>query len=299
MLLLEGKTLALEIQKRLSERLQALPNTERAPHLAAVFVGENPASAAYVRNKIRACEAAGFRSTLLKLPETTTQTELLAEIERLNADAQVDGFIVQLPLPAHIEEQAVTFAVSPDKDVDGFHPLNLGKMMLGADCFLPATPFGILTILQHYGISTAGKNCLVIGRSNIVGTPISLLLSRPNNATGNATVTLAHSRTKDLDRLLQEADIVVAAIGRANFVRGEQLKAGCVVIDVGINSVPDASTKTGYRLVGDAHFESVSQVASAITPVPGGVGQMTVAALLLNTWRAYCLRFGLEQAPII
>lgn len=299
MQILEGKSLAVDIQQRLRARVEALPAEQRKPHLAAVFVGDNTASAAYIRNKIRACEAAGFLSTLVKLDASTTQSELLAHIERLNADNAVDGFIVQLPLPAHIDEQAVTFAVSPSKDVDGFHPLNLGKMMLGVDCFLPATPLGILTMLRHYGIQTEGKNCVVVGRSNIVGTPISLLLSRPNASTGNATVTLVHSRTRNLDSLLQNADIVVAAIGKANFLRGEQLKKGCVVVDVGINSIADASTKTGSRLVGDVDFESASQVASAITPVPGGVGQMTVAALLLNTWRAYCLHTGSAFEAVI
>jgi methylenetetrahydrofolate dehydrogenase (NADP+) / methenyltetrahydrofolate cyclohydrolase len=296
MQLLIGKTLADDLQQQLfaAHKAQlAIRQDLRAPHLAAIFVGNNPASAAYIRNKIRACEQAGFTSTLLRFDESISQAELLAQIQELNQRDDVDGFIVQLPLPAHIDEQSITFAVNPDKDVDGFHPFNLGKMMLGVDTFVSATPLGILTILSHYGIDTQGKHCVVVGRSNIVGTPISVLLSRNSRPVGNCTVTLTHSRTADLAAETRRADILIAAIGKPNFITADMVKDGVVVIDVGINSVEDSSSKSGYRLVGDVDFDGVSAKASAITPVPRGVGPMTVAALLLNTWKSYCKKFDL------
>jgi methylenetetrahydrofolate dehydrogenase (NADP+)/methenyltetrahydrofolate cyclohydrolase len=298
MQLLIGKTLADELQTQLRHDVETIINakaaeniTLRVPHLAAVFVGENPASAAYIRNKIRACEQAGVRSTLIKLDASISQADLLAEIEKLNESKDVDGFIVQLPLPDHIDEQTVTFSINPDKDVDGFHPMNLGKMMLGVDTFIPATPLGILTILEHYGISTSGKHCVVVGRSNIVGTPMSVLMSR-NSKIGNCTVTLTHSRTVDLAAETQRADILIAAIGKPNFIKANMLKQGAIVIDVGINAVEDTSAKSGYKLVGDVDFDDVADKVSAITPVPRGVGPMTVAALLLNTKKAWDKRFG-------
>lgn len=294
MQLLSGKTLAEALQAQLRGYAEEMVANSglRKPHLAAIFVGDNPASAAYIRNKIRACEQAGFTSSLLRFSSEISEAELLAEIAKLNTDDEIDGFIVQLPLPKHIDEQAVTFAIAPEKDVDGFHPFNLGKMMLGVDGFVPATPFGILNILEHYGVETSGKHCVVVGRSNIVGTPISVLLSRSAKI-GNCTVTLTHSRTVDLAAETRRADILIAAIGKPNFITADMVKDGVVVIDVGINSVADASTKSGQRLVGDVDFEQVASKAAAITPVPGGVGPMTVAALLLNTAKAWSKRFGL------
>ena len=297
MQLLIGKTLADELQMQLRQDVDMIIEAKagenmalRRPHLAAVFVGDNPASAAYIRNKIRACEQAGFRSTLVKLAADISEADLLAEIEKLNTSDEVDGFIVQLPLPAHIDEQTVTFSINPDKDVDGFHPMSLGKMMLGVDTFIPATPLGILTILEHYGVSTSGKHCVIVGRSNIVGTPMSLLMSR-NSKIGNCTVTLTHSRTADLAAETRRADILIAAIGKANFIKADMLKQGAIVIDVGINAVEDTTTKSGYKLVGDVDFDDVAAKVSAITPVPRGVGPMTVAALLLNTKKAWDKRF--------
>lgn len=297
MQLLIGKTLADELQMQLRQDVDTIIEAKagenialRRPHLAAVFVGENAASAAYIRNKIRACEQAGFRSTLVKLAADISEADLLAEIEKLNTSDEVDGFIVQLPLPKHIDEQTVTFSINPDKDVDGFHPMSLGKMMLGVDTFVPATPLGIVTILEHYGISTSGKHCVIVGRSNIVGTPMSVLMSR-NSKVGNCTVTLTHSRTADLAAETRRADILIAAIGKANFIKADMLKQGAIVIDVGINAIEDATAKSGYKLVGDVDFDDVAAKVSAITPVPRGVGPMTVAALLLNTKKAWDKRF--------
>lgn len=285
--IIDGKQLALDIQAEIKEQVQTYTaNGKRAPHLVAVLVGDNPASASYVRNKMRACERTGFHSTLLQHPDTLSQTELLQVIHDLNADSKVDGFIVQLPLPDHIDEHAVTLAIDPAKDVDGFHPTNIGLMALGRPQFIPATPLGILTMLERYNIDTSGKHCVVLGRSNIVGTPMSILLSRKAKV-GNCTVTLTHSRTTNVEEEIQRADIVVAAIGKAGFVTGDMIKEGAVVLDVGINSVPDSSRKRGYRLVGDVDYDSVAPKASHITPVPGGVGPMTVTALLMNTLTSY------------
>lgn len=289
MQLLDGKVVSehikSEIKKQVEERTWA---GKRPPHLVAILVGENPASKAYVSSKVKTCAELGFESTLVTYDEHVTEEELLAKIQYFNKDAQVDGILVQLPLPAHISENKVIDTISPDKDVDGFHPVNLGKMMLGQPSFIPATPYGIMLMLQHYGIETSGKHCVVIGRSNIVGTPMSLLLSR-NTHPGNCTVTMCHSKTKDMASLVKQADIIVAAIGKPHFVTAEMVKEGAIVIDVGINRIPSDSTKSGYRLTGDVDFEGVSPRASYITPVPGGVGLMTICALMKNTLLANSL----------
>ncbi|MDX1683720.1 MAG: bifunctional methylenetetrahydrofolate dehydrogenase/methenyltetrahydrofolate cyclohydrolase FolD [Saprospiraceae bacterium] len=285
--ILDGKGLAKVIKEELAGQTETfVANGQRPPHLAAVLVGENPASQSYVRNKIRSCEKAGIKSSLIKLEESISQQALLDVVHDLNNQEDLDGFIVQLPLPDHIDEQEINLAIDYRKDVDGFHPVNFGRMVQGLDAFLPATPMGILEMLKRYKIETSGKHAVVIGRSNIVGKPISILLSRKADP-GNATVTLAHSRTADLGGLLRQADIIIAAIGIANFVKADMVKEGAVVIDVGINRVPDSSKKSGSRLVGDVDFEAVSPKCSYITPVPGGVGPMTVSSLLMNTIRAY------------
>ncbi len=257
----------------------------RAPHLAAILVGENPASQVYVGSKVRTCESLGFGSTLLRLPAEISEAKLLDEVQRLNADPTVDGILVQLPLPNHISEAAVINAIDPRKDVDGFHPMSQGKMLLGEDGFLPATPYGILLLLEHYGIRPGGMHAVVIGRSHIVGTPMSVLLSR-NSPTGNATVSLAHSRTRDLKSLCRSADLIVAAIGKPRFLTADMVKEGAIVVDVGINRIADASRKSGSRLVGDVDFDAVAPKCSWITPVPKGVGPMTICALMKNTLRA-------------
>ncbi|MBL0043124.1 MAG: bifunctional methylenetetrahydrofolate dehydrogenase/methenyltetrahydrofolate cyclohydrolase FolD [Flavobacteriales bacterium] len=257
----------------------------RAPHLAAVLVGNDGASKTYVESKVKACESVGFRSSLIRMPESTTEDELLARIKQLNKDKDLDGFIVQLPLPSHIDPEKVTLAISPDKDVDGFHPENIGRMVLGLDCFLPATPSGIVELLRFYHIETAGKHAVVVGRSHIVGTPMSILLSR-NAYPGNCTVTLAHSRSKNLAELTRQADILVAAVGRPEMITANMVKEGAVVVDVGIHRIPDASKKSGFRLVGDVKFDEVAPKCSWIAPVPGGVGPMTITSLLLNTLKA-------------
>ncbi|HHE64891.1 MAG TPA: bifunctional methylenetetrahydrofolate dehydrogenase/methenyltetrahydrofolate cyclohydrolase FolD [Bacteroidetes bacterium] len=260
----------------------------KTPHLAAILVGSDGASMTYVNSKVKSCEKVGFNSTLIDLPEDTTEEQLLNEIEDLNNDADIDGFIVQLPLPKQIDEQKVLMAVNPNKDVDGFHPVNVGRMALDLPTFLPATPYGILELLKRYQIETSGKNVVVIGRSHIVGRPMSILLSQKRDV-GNATVTITHSRTKNLQEITKEADIIVAALGKAEFLTGDMVKEGVTVIDVGITRVKDDTRKRGYRLAGDVDFESVSKKAAFITPVPGGVGPMTIAMLLKNTLLA-CTR---------
>jgi len=286
MAIIDGKALAETIKLEIREEvLQLKEQRKNIPHLAAVLVGNNPASESYVRSKVRSCEHVGFESTLIRKDDSITEEELLDIVKDLNEEDDVDGFIVQLPLPKHIDEHKVTLAIDPKKDVDGFHPVNFGRMAQGLPCFLPATPFGILTMLERYKVETEGKHCLVLGRSNIVGSPMSILLSRKAYP-GNCTVTLAHSRTKDIASELQKADIVIAAIGIPNYVSGDMIKEGAVLIDVGINRVEDGSRKRGYRLVGDIDFEACAQKASLITPVPGGVGPMTVTSLLLNTLSA-------------
>lgn len=290
MSIIDGKKLSQTIKEEIKAEVDKIrASNGNIPHLAAVLVGDNPASRSYVRNKVRSCEFAGFESTLIQKDSSISEEELLEIIQELNENEDVDGFIVQLPLPDHIDETKVTLAIDPAKDVDGFHPVNFGRMAQGIDCFLPATPYGILQMLERYNIETSGKNCVVVGRSNIVGTPMSILLSRKANP-GNCTVTLTHSRTRDLAGEILRADIVIAAIGIPNFVSADMVKEGAVVIDVGINRVEDPSRKSGYRLVGDVDFDAVSGKASYITPVPGGVGPMTVTSLLMNTLKAAKLK---------
>ena len=284
MQLLDGKLLAEQIRTEIKNEVEKrLQEGKKRPHLAAVLVGNNPASEAYVGNKIKSCDAVGFKSSLIRFDTDITEAALLETVQQLNADPDVDGYIVQLPLPKHIDEQKITLAIDPEKDVDGFHPTNFGKMTQGFPTFLPATPFGILEMLRRYNIETSGKECVVVGRSNIVGTPLSILLSRKG---WDCTVTLAHSRTRDLEAVCQRADILVAAIGIAHFIQPQHVKEGAVVIDVGMNRISDATTKSGSRLVGDVDFAAVAPKTSYITPVPGGVGQLTVAALMLNTLKA-------------
>lgn len=283
--LLDGKKTAALVQEAIAEEVrQIVAKGYRPPHLVAILVGNNGASMTYVNNKVTACERVGFASSVVNLPEDISQEVLLEEIEKLNKDKSIDGFIVQLPLPKHINEQEVLLTVNPDKDADGFHPTNFGRMALGLDAFIPATPYGILELLTQYKIPTDGKHVVVIGRSDIVGRPISILLSQKP---WNATVTLTHSRTQNLSKLTQEADIIIAALGIPNFLKAEMVKEGAVIIDVGITRVADASAKKGFRIVGDVDFEQVKQKASYITPVPGGVGPMTIAMLMKNTLNAY------------
>lgn len=283
MILLDGKKTSAEIKEEIALQVAELVRKDKKkPHLAAVIVGSDGASLTYVNAKVKACERVGFESTLIRLPKETTEEELLNEIEILNVDNDIDGFIVQLPLPDHIDEQKILMAVDPDKDVDGFHPTNVGKMALNLPTFISATPFGILELLERYKIETSGKDVVVIGRSHIVGAPMSILLSQKRTV-GNATVTLTHSRTKNLAEVTKKADIIVAAIGIPEFLKADMVKDDVVVIDVGITRIADSSRKNGFRLVGDVAFNEVSEKASYITPVPGGVGPMTIAMLLKNT----------------
>ena len=287
MTILDGKQTANDIKTELAVRVdQLILQGKRPPHLAAVLVGNDGASLTYVGSKVRSCERIGYESTLIQLPEKTTEAELLQQIDRLNANAAVDGFIVQLPLPKHIDEEKVLMAIDPDKDVDGFHPTNFGKMALDMESFIPATPYGIMELLRRYQIDISGKHAVVIGRSHIVGRPMSILLSRKSSP-GNATVTLTHSRTKNLADITKEADIVVSALGVPNFLKGNMVKKGAIIIDVGITRVPDSSHPKGYLITGDVDYERVKEKASFITPVPGGVGPMTIAMLLQNTYLAY------------
>ena len=265
-----------------SEVDQIIKNGERVPHLAAVLVGNDGASLTYVGSKVRSCEQVGFNSTLVKLPDDISQNDLLLKIEDLNNDDKIDGFIVQLPLPKHIDEDKVLMAVNPNKDVDGFHPTNFGKMALNMETFIPATPYGIIELLKRYNINTSGKNTVVIGRSNIVGRPISILLSRKGNP-GDSTVTLVHSRTNNLENFTKKADIIVSALGVPDFIKSSMVKDGVIIIDVGITRVKDDSHPKGYVIKGDVDFNSVKEKTSYITPVPGGVGPMTIAMLLKNT----------------
>ncbi len=286
MKILDGKQLAQTVKSEIAQRVKQIKlDGGKRPHLVAVLVGSDGASQTYVANKVKSCEEVGFKSTLRRLDESITEQELLAEIHLLNNDDDVDGFIVQLPLPRHINEQNIVQAINPEKDVDGFHPVNVGKMVQNLPTFLPATPFGILTLLKRNHIDTAGKHCVVVGRSNIVGMPMSILMARKANP-GNCTVTLCHSATPDLKKETLRADILIVALGRAEFITADMVKKGAVVIDVGITRVKDDSKKSGYSLKGDVKFDEVSKKASFITPVPGGVGPMTVASLLLNTLQA-------------
>lgn len=286
MQLLDGKELSKIIKQEIAQIVKEIRiHDGKKPHLAAILVGNDGASETYVASKVKSCEEVGFKSTLVRLPSDITEQELLAEIHLLNNDDDVDGFIVQLPLPVHINEQKIVQAIDPEKDVDGFHPINVGKMVQNLPTFLPATPYGILTLLKRNGIDTNGKHCVVIGRSNIVGMPMSILMARKDNP-GNCTVTLCHSATTNLKEEILRADIVIAALGKAEFVTADMVKKGAVVIDVGITRVKDASKKSGYSLKGDVKFDEVSKKASFITPVPGGVGPMTVVSLMLNTLQA-------------
>ncbi|WP_152286544.1 bifunctional methylenetetrahydrofolate dehydrogenase/methenyltetrahydrofolate cyclohydrolase FolD [Flavicella marina] len=283
MTILDGKQTSADIKAEIAEAVTEIKNKgDKTPHLAAVLVGTDGASMTYVGAKVKACNLVGFESTLIELPEETTEEKVLQVIEDLNNNPEIDGFIVQLPLPKHIDEHKVLMAIDPDKDVDGFHPTNVGRMALELPTFLPATPYGIMELLERYEVETSGKNVVVIGRSHIVGRPMSILLSQ-KRAAGDATVTLTHSRTKNLKEITKEADIIVAALGIAEFLTGDMVKEGVTIIDVGITRVDDASKKSGFRLAGDVHFESVSKKAEFITPVPGGVGPMTIAMLLKNT----------------
>ena len=283
MILLNGKKTAADIKEEIALEVRELKdNGHKTPHLAAIIVGNNGASITYVNAKVKACERVGFESTLIRLTEKVTEDDLLNEIAILNIDNDIDGFIVQLPLPKHIDEQKVLMAVNPDKDVDGFHPTNVGKMALNLPTFISATPFGILELLDRYNVETSGKHVVVLGRSHIVGSPISILLSQKRKV-GNATVTMCHSRTKNLKELTLQADIIIAAIGIPEFLKADMVKKNVTVIDVGITRLADSSKKSGFRLVGDVAFEEVSKKAEFITPVPGGVGPMTIAMLLKNT----------------
>jgi methylenetetrahydrofolate dehydrogenase (NADP+) / methenyltetrahydrofolate cyclohydrolase len=285
-MLIDGTQLAKTIKAEMAQEVEMLErNGGKIPHLAAVLVGDNPASEAYVRNKIKSCEQVGFKSTLIRREASISEAELLKIVADLNNDTDIDGFIVQLPLPKHIRDEHILLAIDPKKDVDGFHPTNFGRMAQGLPSYIPATPFGIMQMLERYNIPTSGKHCVVVGRSNIVGTPMSILLSRKAKV-GNCTVTLAHSGTIDLAAETRRADILVAAIGVARFITADMVKEGVTVIDVGMNRIVDATTKTGFRLVGDVDFEGVAPKSAFITPVPGGVGQMTVTALLMNTLKA-------------
>jgi methylenetetrahydrofolate dehydrogenase (NADP+)/methenyltetrahydrofolate cyclohydrolase len=283
MQLLDGKLVSAHIKEEIKKQVQEITAAgKRAPHLVAILVGENPASQAYVASKVKNCGELGFESTLVKYDTDVAEDVLLNKIKEFNQNQLVDGILVQLPLPKHISEDKVIETIHPSKDVDGFHPVNLGKMMLSLPTFIPATPYGILLMLQHYGIKTTGMNCVVIGRSNIVGTPMSLLLSR-NAEPGNCTVTLCHSKTKNMKEICQAADIIIAAIGQPKFVTADMVKPGAIIVDVGINRVESSETKSGFRLVGDVDFENVKDICSFITPVPGGVGLMTICALMKNT----------------
>lgn len=290
MIVLDGKIASAAVKEQLKTDIRSLAdNGKRAPHLAAVLVGTNGASETYVASKVRNCEEVGMLSTLVRLDEQVPEATLLATIAQLNLDPAVDGILVQLPLPKHISEQKVIEAIDPAKDVDGFHPSSAGKLVQGLPTFLPATPYGIMLMLEHFNIETRGKHAVVIGRSNIVGRPMSILLSS-NHPYGNCTVTICHSHTKNLTDMCLQGDIIVAALGRPEFVKGDMVKPGAVVIDVGITRVADATAKKGFRIKGDVDYAAVAEKASAITPVPGGVGLMTIAGLLKNTLQAYRLR---------
>jgi methylenetetrahydrofolate dehydrogenase (NADP+)/methenyltetrahydrofolate cyclohydrolase len=286
MQLMDGKSVSLAVRKDLAAMVEKhVGNGGKTPHLAAILVGDNGASQTYVASKVKACEEVGFRSTLVRLPGDVAEEDLLHQIRACNEDPDIDGILVQLPLPAHISEQKVIETIRVEKDVDGFHPESVGRMVQGLPAFLPATPYGILLLLEHYRIETKGRHAVVIGRSNIVGRPMSVLLSR-NDYPGNCTVTLCHSQTRDLKGLCLKADIIVAALGKPGFLTGDMVKDGAVVVDVGITRVPDPERKSGFAIRGDVDFDSVAPRCSHITPVPGGVGPMTIAALLRNTWLA-------------
>jgi len=283
MKILDGKKISNDIKDEITKEVAEIKaRGEKVPHLAAVLVGNDGASLTYVGSKVRSCNKIGFESTLIRLPEETTEEELLNQVSVLNNNKDIDGYIVQLPLPKHINEENVLLAIDPDKDVDGFHPTNFGKMALDMETFIPATPYGIMELLRRYNVDTEGKNTVVIGRSHIVGRPISILMSQKGKA-ANATVTITHSRTKNLEVYTREADIIVSALGSPDYLKGDMVKEGVVIIDVGITRVPDDTKKCGYYITGDVDFEDVKEKVSYITPVPGGVGPMTIAMLLKNT----------------
>lgn len=283
MILLDGKKVSNDIKDEITEVVTKMrENGEKVPHLAAVIVGDDGASLTYVASKVKACERVGFDSTMVRMPSTTSEEELLEKIYELNANPEIDGFIVQLPLPKQIDTQKVLLAVDADKDVDGFHPTNFGKMAMDMPSFIPATPFGILELLERYKVETAGKHTVVIGRSHIVGRPMSILMSRKGKP-GDSTVTLTHSHTKNIEEITRQADIIISALGVPNFLKADMVKEGVVIIDVGITRVNDSSAPKGYVITGDVDFDEVSKKASFITPVPGGVGPMTIAMLLKNT----------------
>ena len=284
--LIDGKKVAAEIKQEIAAEVnRMIADGKRRPHLAAILVGHDGGSETYVANKVKACEECGFTSTLIRFEDDVTEETLLAEIEKLNNNPEVDGFIVQLPLPKHISEQRLIEAIDYHKDVDGFHPINVGRQSIGLPCFRSATPAGIMTLLERYGIVTSGANCVVLGRSNIVGKPVASLLMQKANP-GNATVTVCHRDTKNLKEICRNADILIAAMGRPNSVTADMVKDGAVIVDVGTTRVPDASRKSGFRLCGDVDFEAVAPKCSYITPVPGGVGPMTIVSLMLNTMLA-------------
>lgn len=293
MKLLDGRATSASLQAQIAAEVDYyLDKGWRRPHLTAILVGDDGASQTYVANKERSCKKVGFDSTVLRLPASTTEEELLAEVKRLNEDDSVDGFIIQLPLPKHIDEQKILMAVNPAKDVDGFHPENVGRLCLGLDTFVSATPYGIITLLEEYGIETRGKHCVVLGRSNIVGRPIANLLSAKAKP-GDCTVTICHSRTQNIEQYTRTADIIIAALGVPGFLKGDMVKEGVVVVDVGITRVP-AETEKGYRIMGDVYFDEVAPKCSYITPVPGGVGPMTIVSLMRNTLKAYKSKFGIK-----
>lgn len=283
---MDGKQISAQIKQELADEVGRLKAAgKKIPHLVAVLVGNDPASETYVASKVRACQEVGFKSTELRYSTEITEQQLLEVVEKLNRDEDVDGYIVQLPLPKHISEEKVLMAICPEKDVDGFHPTNIGKMVTGLPCFLPATPAGIVELLKRSQIETPGKHCVVLGRSNIVGTPVAILLSRKDKH-ADCTVTLCHSRTKNVEEITRQADILIAAIGVPHFVKAGMVKEGAVVVDVGIHRIPSDQTKSGFRLVGDVDFDEVAPKCSYITPVPGGVGPMTIVSLLQNTLKA-------------
>lgn len=286
MQIIDGKATAEAIKAEIAEEVgQIVSNGGRAPHLAAILVGHDGGSETYVKNKVLACERCGFESTLIRFEEDVTEEELLQCVDKFNKDESVDGFIVQLPLPKHIDEQKVIEAIDYRKDVDGFNPINVGRMSIGLPCFISATPLGIITLLKRYGINTSGKKCVVLGRSNIVGKPMTQLMMQKQF--GDATVTVCHSHTKDIKKECLEADIIIAAIGKPNFLTGDMVKEGAVIVDVGTTRVPDATRKSGFRLNGDVKYDEVAPKSSFITPVPGGVGPMTICSLMKNTLQAY------------
>lgn len=290
MTLLDGKATAAQIRTELAQAVQQRKiEGKKIPHLAAVLVGNDGGSVSYVNSKVSACDQIGFESTLIRYDSSVPEDILLDKVRQLNEDKSIDGFIVQLPLPAHIDELKITQAIDPKKDVDGFHPRNLGNMILNLPGFLPATPAGIMALIERNNIETEGKNCVIIGRSNIVGTPLSIMLGRNANP-GNCTVTLAHSRTENLKEICLQADILIAAIGQPNFVTADMVKQGAVIIDVGTTRVDDATRERGWRLVGDVDFDAVAPKCSFISPVPGGVGPMTIASLMMNTLKAMELK---------